>query len=230
MLELFEEETRAMLSILDDDDVDWAEIGTKPKLQVASSLDLPVEDDSVDLILTSPPYCTRIDYAVATMPELAVLGFGFDGTFRSLRKRLIGTSTVPKEFPKARRDWGATCNDFLLDLESHSSKSSDSYYYKNHLQYFGSMLKSVRELERVLTPGGICILVVQDSYYKDVHNDLPKILEEMASECGLQMARRDDFVQGQSMAQINSRARKYRDAMSATESVLCFTKYKEEGA
>ncbi|MFD2386591.1 hypothetical protein [Enterococcus rivorum] len=44
------------------------------QLGVSDSRTLPLEDESIDLTITSPPYCTRIDYAVATRVELAVWG------------------------------------------------------------------------------------------------------------------------------------------------------------
>ena len=47
-----------------------------------------------DLVLGSPPYCTRIDYAVATRVELSVLGFSTSEQLM-LRRTLIGTTTVP---------------------------------------------------------------------------------------------------------------------------------------
>ena len=31
-----------------------------------------------DAVIGSPPYCTRIDYVIATSIELAILGFGKD--------------------------------------------------------------------------------------------------------------------------------------------------------
>ena len=46
---------------------------------------------SVSAVLTSPPYCTRIDHAVATLPELAVV-LGYDWSHvQALRAQLIGT-------------------------------------------------------------------------------------------------------------------------------------------
>ena len=63
-------------------------------IDVASSDSLPIPDRSVDFVLTSPPYCTRIHYAVATAPELAVLGYSKDVMSETLRRKLIGTSTV----------------------------------------------------------------------------------------------------------------------------------------
>src|SRR5262249_3028838 len=44
-----------------------------PEILLADSTHKTLPDDSIDLVVTSPPYCTRIDYAAATRIELAVL-------------------------------------------------------------------------------------------------------------------------------------------------------------
>ena len=92
----------------------------------------------------------------------------------------MGTSTVPSTSGIADSKWGRTCNSFLEGVREHPSKASSGYYYKSHVAYFGSLYRSLRELARVLKDGGHLILVVQDSYYKDIHNDLPLIVAEMA--------------------------------------------------
>ena len=69
---------------------------------VSSSENLPIPANSVDLVLSSPPYCTRIDYGVATSPELAVLGLKMDTQLRELRGSLIGTPTIHDSPPAAR--------------------------------------------------------------------------------------------------------------------------------
>jgi len=134
-------------------------------LKVASSESLPLKTSSVDFVLASPPYCTRIDYAVATSAELSLLGFGYGSGFAELRRGLIGNTTVPEKAPPTSAAWGETCLGFLGDLREHGSKASATYYYKNHLQYFRSLSASVAEISRVLRRGGGCVLVVQDSYY-----------------------------------------------------------------
>ena len=44
-------------------------------IEQASSTTLPLLSNSIDAVVSSPPYCTRIDYVRATLPELAVIGF-----------------------------------------------------------------------------------------------------------------------------------------------------------
>jgi DNA modification methylase len=189
---------------------------------VASSEKLPLGDKSINQIIASPPYCTRIDYAVSTSPELALLGYKFETDFDVLRRQLIGTPTVPAFQPKISKDLGTSCLRFLDALNVHSSKASSTYYYKNHVQYFRSIANSISEISRVLKPGGECVLVVQDSYYKDLHNDLPSILAEMAELRGLQLQERNDFPLSRTMAGINPGSSEYRRTFSAVESVLVF--------
>jgi hypothetical protein len=45
---------------------------------------LPLDAESVDLVITSPPHCARIDYAVKTKFELAVMGVGSKVRFAKL--------------------------------------------------------------------------------------------------------------------------------------------------
>jgi tRNA G10 N-methylase Trm11 len=195
---------------------------TKRNISVASSENLPLEDNSINQIIASPPYCTRIDYAVSTSPELALLGYEFETDFDVLRRQLIGTPTGPSTQPKISKDLGAACLRFLDALNLHASKASSTYYYKNHLQYFRSIANSISEISRVLKPRGKCVLVVQDSYYKDLHNDLPSIFSEMGELRGFRLRERRDFPQSRTMAGINPRSSEYRSTFSAVESVLVF--------
>jgi len=194
-----------------------------PQVQQGNSEKLSLPDGSIDVVITSPPYCTRIDYAVATSIELAVLRASVED-FSIIRRSLMGTSTVPATAMKVDQRWGSICEDFLHRLYDHSSKASKTYYFKNHLQYFDSLSKSLAQLARVVKPGGKCILVVQDSFYKDVHNDVPGIAAQMARQRGFGLSVKHDFVTGKSMAGINSKARKYLSNRSTTESVLCFVR------
>lgn len=191
---------------------------------VSSSEQIPLRRESVDYVLSSPPYCTRIDYAVATLAELSLLGYGLNSGLVELRRHLIGNATVPKIAPEASINWGATCLRFLDCLKVHSAKASATYYHKSHLQYFDSLARSMSEIARVLKPGGNCVLVVQDSYYKDIHNDLPTILTEMAAPRHLDLKNRKDFWLSRTMAGIHPSTREYRNCFGATESVLILEK------
>lgn len=69
--------------------------GEHVEIKVADSRSLPLAPNSVDAMIGSPPYCTRIDYIVATRPELALLGFNGEA-LREMRNRTIGTTSISK--------------------------------------------------------------------------------------------------------------------------------------
>ena len=204
-------------------DGDVLEKDAKITIGLAASQDLPLPAKSVDFVLSSPPYCTRIDYASATRSELALLGLKAE-PFESLRRNLLGTPTVPREAPVAIKSWGRTCESFLSDLHEHPSKASAGYYHKSHCQYFAGVHSSLQELQRCLKPSGRACLVVQDSFYKDLHNDLPKIFCEMAAGLGLRLEAKRDFPSKRNLGRVNVHSRRYRGSVFATESVLLFTK------
>ncbi|NML98776.1 site-specific DNA-methyltransferase [Paraburkholderia sp. RP-4-7] len=177
-----------------------------------------------DLILTSPPYCTRIDYTAATRVELALISTLLTENRDDLSRQMIGSIKVPDKIIEPSIFWGETCLKFLDRLRSHDSKASKGYYYKTHLDYFEKMSRSIYNMRASMKRNAIAIMVVQDSYYKDLHNDVPTILGEMAENIGFKMRRREDFIQGNSFLGINSRSRIYRDTSRAVESVICFEK------
>lgn len=193
-------------------------------IKVASSESLPVPDNTVDLVLSSPPYCTRIDYGVATSAELAVLGFQIADRLRELRGALIGTPTIQAipVLPDLR--WGVTCSAFLDRVLHHPTRAAKSYYYKTYVQYFAAIARSISEIARCVKPRGTCIIVVQDSYFKNVRADLAAMFTEIACANKLMLSRQVDFPMSQTLVNINTKSRRYRSSSSAIESVLCFTK------
>lgn len=191
---------------------------------VSSSENLPVRANSVDLVLSSPPYCTRIDYGVATSPELAVLGLRMDTQLRELRGKLIGSPTIQDSPQLPDSTWGPACNAFLKQVAQHPSKAAKSYYYKTYVQYFGGITRSLSEIARCLTPNGNCIIVIQDSYFKGIRADLATMFTEIASVNKLALSRQVDFPLSRTFAYINTKSRSYRSSTTSVESVLCYTK------
>ncbi|MDA3835420.1 MAG: hypothetical protein PF495_18745 [Spirochaetales bacterium] len=195
----------------------------KVKLEIGNAEDLDLEGAAIDLIVSSPPYCTRIDYAISTSIELAILQYE-RSKFDKLRRAMTGTSTVEPSALQIEDEWGPTCINFLDKVYSHKSKASSGYYFKNHVQYYSSIFNSLKEISRVLKHGGAGILVAQDSCYKELHNDVPGVTAEMAKNLGLHLVRRDDFESKKSMSLINTKSNVYSPQKRPVESVLCFVK------
>jgi DNA modification methylase len=201
-------------------------------IEQASSLKLPLESNSIDAAISSPPYCTRIDYVKATLPELAVIGYPNGELTRHLREMMIGTPTIVKNQHCRRAgvddssdaSWGTTCARFLSSVENHSSKASSTYYLKYYRQYFSSVFCSLREIDRVLKKSAKCVLVIQDSYYKEVPNNLPRVFIEMATHLGWTLTKQSPFHVKQTLAGVNPGVRPYRKTFHAIESTLVFSK------
>jgi SAM-dependent methyltransferase len=191
------------------------DIGNSSSLQIAAS--------DIDAVVSSPPYCTRIDYAVSMRPELAVLGMNA-AEFRALRLSMLGCTIlgdarVPATVPK---EWGMSCARLLDGIRSHRAHGSATYYYPTHVSYFSALYASYKEVARVLRPGGQAILVVQDSYYKELHTDLQSVTTQMFEGLGMSPVLRRDYSSKNTKAAVNTRRLKYRNTADATESVLVF--------
>ena len=141
------------------------------RVVLGSSTSLAHYDISPDVVLGSPPYCTRLDYAIATRIELSVLGLTFTEQ-EALRRELMGTTTVPRLIKQPIRGIGRSALATLTAIEHHPSKASQTYYWKWIAQYFNSYSASLTEVARITSRTGIIGLVVQDSYYKEIHIDL----------------------------------------------------------
>jgi tRNA G10 N-methylase Trm11 len=169
---------------------------------------LPLTGETVDVVVTSPPYCTRIDYAVSTKPELLLLGYS-NGELDTLRRDTMGAPVIVDKSIVQQDIWGKTCNDFIDAVAKHPSKASKSYYWPNYLQYFRDAEQSLREIGRVLKKSGHAAIVVQSSYYKDIELPLGQIYVEMAKQLGFgaEIARRETV--RQHMAHVNTQSRQY---------------------
>lgn len=168
---------------------------------------LPLTSASVDAVITSPPYLTRIDYAVSTMPEM--MFFGDLRRLDAVRHETMGAPVIKRIDRVQRPVWGERCNSLLNAIASHDSKAAKSYYWKNIIQYFMDMEAGLLEIGRVLKYGGSGLIVVQSSYFKEHEIELGEIYVEMCLGLGLhaEIAFREDVKTH--MAHVNTKSSKY---------------------
>jgi DNA modification methylase len=225
VLVLFQEQVQRMLKDLSDQEF-HREFAHPPLILEGNVKILPLSDSCIDLIITSPPYCTRIDYIIPTKPELVLLG-AEKHYLEDLRRSTMGAPVIVKRNYNYRNNWGSTCLDFLAAVEIHPSKASRSYYLPVLLQYFDDAFSALVEMKRVLKPGGHAILVVQSSYYKEIEILLGQIYKEMAQALDLyaSIARRE--VVRQHMAHLNKKSRRYvSDKVYHEDVILIYKPYR----
>jgi hypothetical protein len=160
---------------------------------------------SVDLILTSPPYCNRYDYSRTYALELAYLGCTEEEISR-LRQTLLSATVENKNKRNILRDMYAglnRSNDFaqaervfdaqaaLHEALGHLNCARDRDELNNAnipkmiANYFFEMNIVVREFARVLRKGGRVVMVNDNVQYHGEEIPVDLILSEFADTAGL---------------------------------------------
>lgn len=194
------------------------------RIHLGDARKLDVATASVDAVLTSPPYCTRIDYAVKTAFELAVLGLSGDA-MAGLRRELMGTTSLRAD----RRDtvpphWSDEVRGLLTAVREHPSHRSSQYYFPNMIQYFHDADAALSDIARVLKPGADALLVLQTSFYKELEIRLPELFVAMGSTVGLSGEILCEIPLRRVMATINTSSTRYRSNARYRESVVRLSK------
>jgi len=164
------------------------DIKDKPKLNIynCNSSKLIFKNNKFDYIITSPPYCTRIDYAKLTNIELMSLDLAGIFNYNHIRRSTMGTTTVNNEVDEINNKWGTTCKQLLNAIYKHKSHGSKNYYFKNYIQYFNDAFNSLIQINRCLKDNAKGMIVVQNSYYKEHEVKLSKIYIEMLNSLNIQ--------------------------------------------
>lgn len=182
---------------------------------------MPIRSKSINRIITSPPYLTRIDYAVSTSLELFI--FGGHDLLKDVRHQTMGAPVITKSDKFQKKEWGVICNNVLDRIKSHDTKAASTYYWKNIVQYFIDAERSIDEILRVLSADGTGLIVVQNSYFKDVEIPLGEIYVQMFQAKGVsaEIVFRDEVKVH--MAHLNTKSRSYKDKKTYYEDFVYFS-------
>jgi SAM-dependent methyltransferase len=151
---------------------------------------LPLSDGCVDLVFTSPPYCSALDYtrahmfAVAWMPK--VLGLSA-GEYRDLGRRYVGTERAPLGEAATRLTRPPPLGLPVVDSMVRSLAERDPRPAWIVHRYFREMASVFGECARLVRPGKHAVLVVSPSNIRRVAVPTPRLLAHLAkSVAGLE--------------------------------------------
>lgn len=154
-----------------------------------------VEANSIDLVLTSPPYPNNYDYADATRIEMTFLGeierwADLQTTvrthlIRSCSQHMVGYDPVEAlktpELEPIRDELIAVYERLAEERETHSGRKA---YHSMIVAYFHDLARTLVSLRRVCRPGALAHFVVGDSAPYAVHVPVERWLGELALGAG----------------------------------------------
>lgn len=160
---------------------------------------------SIDLVITSPPYCNRYDYTRTYALELAFLGYD-DAAVKQLRQEMLScTVENKKKEEKLRRIYSSrgkakrfeevtrafadqqALREVLDAIETHKAagRLNNANIPRMVRNYFYEMAFVIYELARVLRRGGSIVLVNDNVRYCGEEVPVDLILSDFARRFGL---------------------------------------------
>lgn len=159
-------------------------------------------DDSVDFIVTSPPYCNRYDYTRTYALELVYLGYDTD-QIRNLRQLLLSCTVENKEKIEYLKEFYKSINksevfdkvtkvyagsramtevNTVLDNLNKEEKLNNSNIARMVKNYFLELCFTIYEMSRITKSGGYCVMVNDNVRYGGEEIPVDLILSEFAEK------------------------------------------------
>ncbi len=148
---------------------------SEPQVHYGFAQDLPLRDNSVDLIVTSPPYASNaIDYMRAHKFSLVWLGYSIVELAKQ-RTEYIGNERM-KEVSEPLPPFSQGVISEIAEVDQKKSKVLRSY--------FCALKPVISEMLRVLKPGKAAILVVGNSTFRGKNTYTAECLAEIGQLLG----------------------------------------------
>jgi DNA modification methylase len=147
-----------------------------------------LQDSSVDLIVTSPPYINAFDYVRSLKFENYWLGLVRDSDLERIRRENIGTESVG---PITMIDFKAIpeIEEILREIWDLDKRRATVV-----LRFFEAMMQNFLEMKRILKTGGKYVLVIADSQIRGVHVESAELLSNIAKRLGFKVETKFGYV------------------------------------
>ncbi len=191
---LFTKKLDKMVDDLKNVSCDLKDTLSKTLLSDSRQLSKNIEENSISLIITSPPYPGDHEYTKHSKLELIFNDFATDlPSFRAIKKRMLrgSTTNIYKE------DNEKTAIQDVLEIREvtdqidvrlrtdGATSGFEKLYTRLIWEYFGGMYNTLSECFKVLKPNAKIALLVSDSHaFKMVHIQTAKLLQKVGEKIG----------------------------------------------
>lgn len=162
-----------------------------------------IRPNSIDAVITSPPYPNEKDYTRTTRLESVVLGFFHDKkALRALKRTMLRSNTRGVYKEDSDDQWVVNHTEIqrvareieARRIELNKTSGFERLYARVTKLYFGGMARHLAELRPLLRPGARLAYVVGDqASYLRVMIRTGQILASLAEELGYEVERIDLF-------------------------------------
>lgn len=194
----FKKRLNRMLSDIKDISNEKRRIESNVYLGDARQLSSYFKANSVDFMITSPPYPGDHEYTKHSKLELIFSDFALSlEDFRKIKQRMLRGSTtniykIDKEgdLVKNIKSIEKITKEIDNRLKNDGATSGfEKLYVKLIWEYFGGMYKVFKEVFKILKPSGKFSLLVSDSHaFKMVHIETAELLREVAEKAGFKIS------------------------------------------
>jgi len=139
---------------------------------------IPAKNNSVSLIVTSPPYVTSYEYA--DLHQLTALWLEYTKDLSDFRKRFIGTSYHNKKDLILNSELAEKIRNELLKKDKKTAEEVSTY--------FSEMNQVFVEMKRMLKKGGKTCIVIGNTSLKGVEILNAEVFAEQLQNLGLKIA------------------------------------------
>ena len=150
------------------------------KIDGADARKINLNDESIDLVITSPPYINAQKYVRSTKLEIFWLGLLNDEELKRLDSDLIGTEKVFSQNYRKLYTTKFCSADQIISVIYNKDPRRAFIAYK----FYIDMMKVIQEIYRVLKKGKYFVLIIGNNTIKGVNVPNQEILAEIAIENG----------------------------------------------
>ena len=182
-LKPFEKFTASVARVLANSlSVNTADRGPAATIHLGDARKLPLQSESIDLVLTSPPYLNAIDYLRCSKFSLVWMGENVS-SLRKVRADSVGA--------EAARDSPADDSEVVRVLQALKLKPKLSPKNERILaRYIDDMRGSIAEVGRVLVNNGKAVYVVGENTVRGTYIRNASVVSQLAALAGLTLIER----------------------------------------